>query len=42
MDRIDYEHKVIEILDEVFSNLPSVEYELFLKSMERILEEYKN
>ena len=42
MDRIDYQNKIIEILDEAVSELPAKEFEIFLKSIERDLEEYKN
>ena len=42
MDRIDYQHKVIETLDEAISELPSEEFERLIRSIERDLEEYKN
>lgn len=42
MDRIDYQNKIIDTLDEAVSELPAEEFEIFLKSIERDLEEYKN
>lgn len=41
MDRIDYQHEIIEILDEAVSKLPAKEFEILLKNIEKNLEEYK-
>lgn len=42
MGRIDYQNKIIEILDEAVSKLQAKEFEVFLENLEKDLEEYKN
>lgn len=42
MDRIDYQHKIIETLDDAIAELPAEEFERLIRSIERDLEEYKD
>ena len=42
MDRIDYQHKIIDILDDAVSELSGKEFEILIKSVERDLQEYKD
>lgn len=42
MGRIDYQNKIIEILDEAVSKLQAKEFEVFLENLEKDLEEYKS
>ena len=42
LGRIDYQNKIIEILDEAVSKLQAKEFEVFLENLEKDLEEYKN
>lgn len=41
MDRIDYQNKIIEILDEAVSKLSVEEFDKLLKRVNEDLEEYK-
>lgn len=41
MDRIDYQHKIIDILDDAVSELSAEEFDILIKSVERDLQEYK-
>lgn len=40
MDRVDYQVKIAEILDEALTNLNTDEFDILIDSIEEVIEDY--